>query len=105
MGLMDQMKQALQMRNEAKRMEAEVKKISAEYSNGGITIVAKGDMSIESIEVEPDAYAEVISGKSARFETMLLNVMNGALKRAKDETQKRMIDMMRSGGGAGLFGK
>lgn len=105
MGLMDQMKQALQMRNEAKRMEAEVKKISAEYSNGGITIVAKGDMTIESIKVEPEAYSEVIAGKSARFETMLLNVMNGALKRAKDETQKHMIEMMRSAGGAGLFGK
>ncbi|MBO5642922.1 MAG: YbaB/EbfC family nucleoid-associated protein [Kiritimatiellae bacterium] len=99
------MKQALQMRNEAKRMEAEVKKITAEYSNGGITIIAKGDMSIESIKVEPEAYAEVIAGKSARFETMLLNVMNGALKRTKEETQKRMLDMMRAGGGAGLFGK
>ena len=106
MGIMDQVKQAMQMRSEAKRMEAEVKKISVEYSNGGITVVAKGDMTIESISISQETYDEVASGKRARFETMLFNVVNGALKRARDETQRRMMELMRQGGGAaGLFGK
>ena len=105
MGMFDQIKDAMKMRSEAKRIQNEIQKISAEYSNGGITVVAKGDMTIESISISQETYDEVASGKRARFETMLFNVVNGALKRAKDETQRRMMELMRQGGGAGLFGK
>ena len=106
MGMFDQMKQAMQMRSEAKRIEAEIKKITAEYSNGGITVVAKGDMTIEKIAVTPEAYDEVKAGKPARFETMLFNVVNGALKKARETTQQEMAKLMQAGGGlGGLFGK
>ena len=106
MGMFDQIKQAMQMRAEAKKLEAEVKKVTAEYSNGGITVIAKGDMSIEKIAITPEAYEEVLKGKPARFETMLFNVVNGALKRAREATQQMMMREMQAGGGmAGLFGK
>jgi DNA-binding protein YbaB len=103
MGMFDQIKEVMQMRSETKRIEAEVKKITAEYTNGGITVVAKGDMSIESISILPEAYEEVIKGKSARFETMLFNVVNGALKKARAATQQMMLKQMQAAGG--LFGK
>ncbi|MBQ3288921.1 MAG: YbaB/EbfC family nucleoid-associated protein [Kiritimatiellae bacterium] len=105
MGMMDQIKEAMRMRSEAKRIEAEIKKISVEYSNGGITVVAKGDMTIERITIAPEAYDEVKRDKPARFETMLFNVVNGALKRARETTQQEMAKLMQSGGGGGLFGK
>jgi len=109
MGMFDQVKQvkqALQMRNEAKRIEAEVKKITAEYANGGITVVAKGDMTIEKIAISPEAYDEVKAGKPAHFETMLFNVVNGALKKAREATQAAMMKQLQeSGGMGGLFGK
>ena len=106
MGMLDQVKQAMQMRSEAKRMEAEIKKITAEYSNGGITVVAKGDMTIEKISISPEAYDEVKADKPARFETMLFNVVNGALKKAREATQQMMIKQMQAAGGmGGLFGK
>ena len=106
MGMFDQIKEAMKMRSEAKRIEAEIKKISVEYANGGITVVAKGDMTIEKITVTPDAYDEVKAGKPARFETMLLNVVNGALKKAREATQRQMMQAMQAGGGmGGLFGK
>jgi len=106
MGMLDQVKDAMRMRSEAKKIEAEIKKISAEYSNGGITVVAKGDMSIEKIAVSPEAYDEVKAGKPDRFETMLFNVVNGALKRAREATQQQMAKMMQQNGGmGGLFGK
>ena len=106
MGMFDQIKGAMQMRSEAKRIEAEVKKIAVEYTNGGITVVAKGDMTIERISVLPEAYEEVIKGKPARFETMLFNVVNGALKKAREVTQQEMAKMMQANGGlGGLFGK
>ena len=103
MGMFDQIKGAMQMRSEAKRIEAEVKKIAVEYTNVGITVVAKGDMTIERISVLPEAYEEVIKGKPARFETMLFNVVNGALKKAREATQEMMLKQIQASGG--LFGK
>ncbi len=105
MGMMDQIKQAMQMRAESKRIEAEVKKLTAEYANGGISVIARGDMTIEKIAISPEAYEEVIKGKPARFETMLFSVVNGALKKAREATQQMMIKQMQEGGFGGLFGK
>ena len=106
MGMFDQVREAMKMRSEAKKIEAEIKKITAEYSNGGITVVAKGDMTIDKIAITPEAYAEVKAGKPARFETMLFNVVNGALKKARETTQQEMAKLMQANGGfGGLFGK
>ena len=105
MGMMDQIKQAMQMRAESKRIEAEVKKLTAEYANGGISVIARGDMTIEKIAISPEAYEEVIKGKPARFETMLFSVVNGALKKAREATQQMMIKQMQEGVFGGLFGK
>jgi DNA-binding protein YbaB len=106
MGIFNQVKEVMKMRSEAKRIESEIKKIVVEYSNGGITVIARGDMTIEKIAVSPEAYDEVKAGKPARFETMLLNTVNGALKRARDTVQQEMMKQMQAGGGlGGLFGK
>ena len=106
MGMFDQIKDAMKMRSEAKRIQSEIQKITAEYSNGGITVIAKGDMTIEKIAVSPEAYDEVKAGKPARFETMLFNVVNGALKKARETTQQEMATLLQANGGlGGLFGK
>ena len=105
MGFFDQVKQVMQMRSEAKRIQSEIEKISAEYSNGGITATARGDMTITSITIAPDTWAEVSSGKTERFETMLFNVINGALKSVKKMTQEQMAQMMKADGAGGLFGQ
>ena len=106
MGMFDQIKDAMKMCSEAKRIEAEIKKISCEYANGGITVVARGDMTIERISVTPEAYDEVKKDKPQRFETMLLNVVNGALKKVRETTQQMMIKSMQQGGDfSSLFGK
>jgi len=62
-------------------------------------------MTIDKIAITPEAYDEVKAGKPQRFETMLFNVVNGALKKAKDATQAEMQKMMQAGGAGGLFGK
>ena len=105
MGLLDQVKDAMKMRSESKKIEAAIKRITAEYANGGIKVVAKGDMSIEKIEMAPNAYDEVKAGKPARFETMLLNVVNGALKKVREATQQEVMKMMQQGGAGGIFAK
>ena len=106
MGIMDQMKEAMKMRSESKKIEAAIKKITVEYSNGGISVVAKGDMTIEKIAFSDNAFDEVKAGKPERFRTMLENVVNGALKKVREATQQEMMKMMQAGGGlGGLFGK
>ena len=105
MGIFDQVKQAMQMRSEAKRIQQEIEKISVDYSNGGITVTAKGDFTIAKIAISPETWAEAASGKHERFETMLFNVVNGALKNVKKTTQERMAQLMQSGGMGNLFGK
>ena len=105
MGFFDQVKQAMQMRSEAKKLQAEMEKVTVEYANGGITATARGDMSITSIKIAPETWAEVVSGKIERFETMLFNVVNGALKSVKKATQEQMANMVKSGGMSGLFGQ
>ncbi len=108
MGIFDQMKQAMQMRSEMKRIQAEVEKISATYANGGISVTVRGDFTVQAIKIEPDTWAEVQKGKTERFETMLLNVINGGIKNAKKTTQEHMAKMMQAagaGGAGGLFGK
>ncbi|MBQ3098190.1 MAG: YbaB/EbfC family nucleoid-associated protein [Kiritimatiellae bacterium] len=105
MGIFDQVKQAMQMRSEAKRIQQEIEKISVDYSNGGITVTAKGDFTISKISISPETWTEAASGKHERFETMLFNVVNGALKNVKKTTQERMAQLMQSGGMGNLFGK
>ena len=105
MGIFDQMKQAMQMRNEAKRLQSEIEKIQTEYSNGGISVTARGDFTITSIKISPDTWLEVSGGKTERFETMLFNVVNGALKAVRKATQEQMMKKMQAGDMGGLFGK
>ena len=97
MGMFDQVKQAMQMRKDAKRIQSEIETITSEYSNGGITCVVRGDFTVLSIKVSPDALKDVIAGKPDRFETMLTNVVSGALKQVKKQTQEAMAKMMQSG--------
>lgn len=102
--MFEQVKQAMQMRKEAKRMQAEIEKITCEYTNGGITAVVRGDFTVMSIKVAPEALAEVVAGKPDRFETMLTNVVNGAIKSVKQRTQEHMAKMMQGSGLASMLG-
>ena len=68
-------------------------------------MTARGDFTISKISISPETWAEASSGKHDRFETMLFNVVNGALKNVKKTTQEHMAKMMQSGGMGSLFGK
>ncbi len=105
MGMFDQIKDAMKLRSETKRIQNELKKRSYEYTNGGITAVVRGDMTFASIKMEPNAYDEVKAGKPERFETMLLNVINIALKRAMDAQSAEMMKFVQDSGYGNLFGK
>jgi DNA-binding YbaB/EbfC family protein len=102
--MFNQVKQAMQMRKEAKRMQAEIEKITCEYANGGITVVVRGDFTVMSIRVEPVALTEAMAGKPDRFETMMINVVNGAIKSVKQKTQEHMAKLMKGSDLATMMG-
>jgi DNA-binding protein YbaB len=97
MGMMDQVKQAMQMRKEAKKVQAEINQISYTHSNGGITLTLKGDFTVTQFKITEAALAEVKAGKTERFETMLKNVFNAAVGNIKTQTQQAMQQMMKDG--------
>ena len=102
--MFDQVKQAMQMRKEAKRMQAEIEKITCEYANGGISVVVRGDFTVTAVRVAPEALTEVLAGKPDRFETMLVNVVNGGLKSVKQKTQEHMAKLMKGSDLASMLG-
>ena len=102
--ILEQAKQALKMRSETKRIQQEIERIVVEYSNGGITATMKGDFTLSSLKFDDEALEELKKGKTDRFATMMQNVFNGAMKKAKDATQQKMQQMMKDGGLSGLFG-
>ena len=104
MGMFDQVKQAMQMRKEAKKIQAEIESITCEYSNGGITCVVRGDFTVLSLKFTDEALVEVKAGKKDRFETMLNTVVNAALKNVKKQTQEAMAKMMQNGEMGSMMG-
>lgn len=97
MGMIDQLKQGMQMRREAKRIQAEIDKISYTHENGGISVTFKGDFSVTQIKVTEEAIAEVKAGKTERFETLLKMVLNAGLTKVRQQTQEVMQRMMKDG--------
>lgn len=97
--IFEQIKQVTQMRREAKRVQAEVNKITATYANGGITVSARGDIEITGITIDDSVIEELKAGKTARFQTMLQNVVNGAIKQCRQQTQDMIEKQLKAGGG------
>lgn len=104
MGIIDQVKQAMALRKEAQKIQSEVERLSFRYENGGIACEARGDMTVTSIAIADDVVKEVLSGKPDRFNTMLVNVINGALGGVKKKTQEMMQQMMMQQGSGGEGG-
>ena len=102
--LFEQAKQLMQMRKEAKRLQAEIEKISSSYSNGGISATFRGDFTLTSLTIAPEALEELKTGKTDRFVTMFQNVINGAIKNVKQTTQEHMQKAMKDSNIGGMFG-
>ncbi len=97
MSMIDQVKQAMQMRKEAKKVQAEIDQISYTHTNGGISVTVKGDFTVTQFKLTDDSLAEVKAGKTERFETMLKTVFNAAISNVKQQTQQAMQQMMKDG--------
>jgi DNA-binding YbaB/EbfC family protein len=91
--------QAATMRKQMKRMQKELAKQTVEVTsnNGKVTVVARGDMSIKEIRIDPSALEEL---KLDRLEKVIATTVNSTLNAAKKTAGTEMSKM--SGGLGGL---
>ena len=87
--MMKMMKQAAEMQKNMQKMQEELAERTIEFSAGGgmVTVVAKGDMSVVSIKIDPKA---VDPEDVEMLEDLVLAGVDGALKAA----QQMMSDEM-----------
>lgn len=87
--MMKLMKQAASMQSDMKKMQEELADKTVEFSSGGgmVKAVARGDMSIERIAIDPKV---VDPDDVEMLEDMVTAAVDGALKAAKDMAAEEM---------------
>jgi DNA-binding YbaB/EbfC family protein len=87
--MMKMLKQAASMQKNMEKMQGELAERSVEFSAGGgmVTVVAKGDISVESIKIDPRA---VDPDDVEMLEDLVLAGVDGALKSAQEMVTEEM---------------
>ena len=87
--MMKMMKQAASMQKNMESLQNELADRTVEFSAGGgmITVVAKGDISIKSIKIDPSA---VDPDDLEMLEDLILAGVDGALKQAQEMVSAEM---------------
>lgn len=91
--MFETMKQMNQMRKIQKQLAAKTVQIAS--NDGLVTVVARGDMSIQSIKFDPALLAQI---KPEKLERILTSTVNGALDSSK---KAAAADMAKLTGGLG----
>ena len=87
--IMKMMKQAQAMQKNMEKMQAELAEQTVEFSAGGgmVTVVAKGDISVQKIKIDPKA---VDPDDVEMLEDLVLAGVDGALKKAQEMVSTEM---------------
>lgn len=100
---MNMMKQAQKMQQDFLKMQQELESKEFEFSSGGgaVKAVVSGTREFSSIEIDP----EVVDPEDVEMlQDLILAAVNGALKKADEETSKAMNKLQGGFGGfPGLF--
>lgn len=97
--MFEMLKNAASMKSRMKEIQKELANQKVESSNGWVSVVARGDMTIESVQLREGLPTEERRGD---FETAVAAAVNDALARAKKKAGSEMSKMM--GGMPGLGG-
>lgn len=87
--------QAQKMQVELQKTQDQLASLEFPYSSNGVTVVAKGDMSIKSITLNPEV-VQAIAAKPGDadalqdLQDLLLVAVNGAVTHARKEVEGRM---------------
>ena len=87
--MMKMLKQAADMQKNMEKMQAELAGRTVEFSAGGgmVTVVARGDLSVQSIKIDPKA---VDPEDVEMLEDLVLAGVDGALKSAQTMVNDEM---------------
>ena len=98
--MMKLMKQAQAMQSNMQKLQADLAERTYEFSAGGgvVKAVAKGDMTIVSLQVDPQA---VDPQDVEMLQDLVISAVNGALKLARDSASEEMGKIT---GGLGIPG-
>ena len=100
---MNMMKQAQKMQQDFLKMQQELESKEFEFTSGGgaVKAVVSGTREFSSIEIDP----EVVDPEDVEMlQDLILAAVNGALKKADEETSKAMNKLQGGFGGfPGLF--
>lgn len=89
MNVMKMMKQAASMQKKMQEMQEKVAQETVEFTSGGgmIRVVARGDLSIDSIKIDP----KVIDPEDPEMlEDLVKAAIDGALREAREMVSKAM---------------
>lgn len=95
MKIMKMMKEAASMQREMKKIQKQLAKETVEFTNGAVTVVARCDMSVANVKIDP---AAITAGNEDKVERQVTDAVNGAMNAAKKKAGSAMSQM---GGGLG----
>ena len=98
----EQAKKALEMRNKMKALQKELDETTREYANGGVKVVARGNISVASVEILDDSL--LAPAKKDKLQRLLVDNANKALALVKDVAEQRGKEAMKELGMAGMLG-
>jgi len=100
MNMMKLMKQAADMQKNMQKMQGELAEKTVEFSSGGgmVSVVAKGDMTVQQITIDPKV---VDPSDVEMLQDLVLAAVEGALAEAKAMAAEEMGKLT---GGMGLPG-
>lgn len=89
MGFFDQAKDVMKLRSQAKKIEAELKKIHVEAEEDGVAVTINGKQELISVNISDD-----LAGDNRKIEKNIVAAMNRASKKAQEVSAKQMQGMM-----------
>ena len=89
------------MRSQVKKIQKELELLTVEYANSGVKIIARCDMSVASIMIDPEV---VDITRMDKLERTIMENVNKALKLAKDKSAEHMKVMTKDMGLDKLLG-
>ncbi|MBI3986715.1 MAG: YbaB/EbfC family nucleoid-associated protein [Lentisphaerae bacterium] len=81
------LKDAASMQRNVKKIQAELRQKTVEYTGGKVTVTARGDASIATIRIDPSV---IDPARPAALEKMVLTAVEGALEAAREMSAREM---------------
>lgn len=97
--MLKMMKDATGMQRQLKKVQKDLARKTVDFENAGITVRARGDMQIVSVDIDPDKLSETPVPKLGK---QVVTAVNGALSAAKRQAGAEMSKL--TGGMEGLSG-